>query len=185
MKSLTGMKPALMEWRRKAGPALAYELHTEAGIAASLTFPDRGSTLALVDTAEGSWTLKHLGLLNPVITLRETEVKRNLATFHPHSFRHGKLEFTDGATFEWATLHGEAPGGAFLNTSGTPLVRLHARLGLDPSPEQDLESGMVELGKPPSAPWRHAILAAIGWYFLVLDHFKEHPEHAAEFSLRM
>ena len=44
---------------------------------------------------------------------------------------------------------------------------------------------MVELGHPPQQAWRHGILAALGWYLLVLDHFKENPEHAAEFSLRL
>jgi hypothetical protein len=185
MKSLTEMNPSLMEWRRKVGPTLAYELHTETGIAASLTFPDRDSTLALVETAEGSWTLMHLGLLNPVVTLREAGEKQNLATFRPHPFRHGRLDFTDGATFEWATLHGEAAGGAFLDASGSQLVRLQVQLGLDPEADPDLASGLVVTGKPPQARWRHAILSAIGWYVLVLDHLKEHPEHAAEFSLRM
>ena len=183
MKSLMEMKPTLMEWRRRAGPALAYDLHTTKGLAVSLEFPDLGSTLARVETAEGFWTIKHLGLLNPVITLRVAGESRNLALYQPHAFRHGRLEFSDGVTYDWAILHGATPGGAFLSRAGIPLVRLHPRLGLDAT--QDMDSGMVELGHPPQKRWRHGLLAALGWYLLVLDHYKEYPEHAAEFSLRL
>ena len=183
MKSLLNMKPTLMEWRRRAGPGLAYDLHTAEGIAASLVFPDRGSTLARVETAEGTWTIMHPDLLNPVTTVRVAGATDNLALFHPHALRHGSLEFSDGVAYDWAALDGTPAGGAFLSQAGTPLVRLHPRLGLEPI--QDLESGMVELGHSPQQGWRHGILAALGWYLLVLDHFKENPEHAAEFSLRL
>jgi hypothetical protein len=185
MKSLTETKPALLEWRREAGPGLAYKLQMEDGTAASLVFPDRWNVLAKVETAEGNWTIKHLGLLNPITTLREEGDKRNLAVFHPHALRHGKLEFADGAVFDWATLHDGAPGGAFLDFMGIPMVRIHARPAVEPKPGMDLDSGMVELGQAPKARWRHAILAAFGWYILLMDHYKEFPEHAAEFSLRM
>lgn len=185
MKSLTEMKPALLEWRREAGQPLAYRLHLEDGIAASLVFPDRWNVLAKVETAEGSWTLKHLGLLNPVTTLREEGDKRNLAVYRPHALRHGKLEFADGAVFDWATLHDGAPGGAFLDLMGLPLVRLHARPTESPQAGLPFDSGFVELGQAPKARWRHAILAAFGWYLLLMDHYQEHPQHAAEMSLRM
>jgi hypothetical protein len=185
MKSLTDMKPALLEWRMEGGLPMSFKLCAEDGIAAVLVFPDRLDTLARVETAEGSWTLKHLGVLNPVVTLREDGKKTNLAVFHPHAFRHGKLEFADGAVFDWTTLHDDEPGGAFLDIEGMPMVRLHARPPLKPLVRAGLESGMVELGQAPKARWRHGVLAAIGWYLLLIDQLKEHPEHAAEASLMM
>jgi len=185
MKSITEMKSGLLEWRRDEGLPFAYKLYGEDGVVASLVFPDSTDTLAQLETAEGSWTLKHLGLLNPITTLREMGDKKNIAVFHPHALRHDKLEFTDGAVFDWITLHDHEPGGAFLDIEGKPMVRIHGLPIPRPETGADLESGLVELGQPPVARWRHAILAAMGWYNLLLEHFKENPVHAAEMSLRM
>ncbi|MBL0313631.1 MAG: hypothetical protein IPP78_13155 [Holophagaceae bacterium] len=185
MKSLTEMKSALLEWRREEGQALAYTLSGDDGVAATLIFPDDSDTLARLETAEGSWTIKHLGLLNPITTIREAGEKTNIAVFHPHALRHDKLEFADGAVFDWVALHDHEPGGAFLDIEGKPMVRIHGLLAHIPSTGADLDSGLVELGQAPVARWRHAILAAMGWYILQLDHFKENPAHAAEMSLRM
>lgn len=125
MKSLTEMKSGLLEWRREEGSAMAYRLTGEDEVVASLVFPDDSDTLAKLETAEGSWTIKHLGLLNPITTLREAGEKRNIAVFQPHALRHDKLEFADGAVFDWVGLHDHEPGGAFLDIEGKPLVRIH------------------------------------------------------------
>lgn len=185
MKSLTEMKSALLEWHREEDLPLAYRLSGDGGVVASLAFPDASDTLAVLKTAEGSWTIKHLGLLNPITTLRESGQKANLAVFHSHALRHDKLEFADGAVFDWIALHDHKPGGAFLDIEGKPMVRIHGVPPPEPADDADLESGLVELGQAPVTPGRHAILVAMGWYLLLLDHFKENPEHAAEMSMRL
>ena len=185
MKSLTDLKLALLEWRREGDPPLAFKLRGEGGIVATLVFPDPPDTLAKVETAEGSWTLKHLGVLNPVTTLREEGRAANLAVFHSHAFRHGKLEFADRAVFDWADLHGDEPGGAFLDLEGRPMVRLHQAHRRASNPGGPSDSCLVELGQAPQARWRHGILAALGWYLLLLNQPREHPEHAAEASLML
>jgi hypothetical protein len=185
MKSLTEMKSGLLEWRQEKDSPMAYRLSGEEGIAARLSFPDPSDTLAQLDTAEGSWTIKHLGLLNPITTLREADKKPNIAVLHPHALRHDRLEFSDGAVFDWVTLRDHKPGGAFLDLEGKPMVRIHGLPIHEPATEAELDSGLVELGQAPMARWRHAVLAAMGWYILLLDHFKENPAHAAEMSMRM
>lgn len=185
MQSITEMKTGLLEWRREEGLPFAYKLYGKDGVVASLVFPDSTDTLAQLETAEGNWTIKHLGLLNPITTLREAGEKTNIAVFHPHALRHDKLEFADGAVFDWVALHDHEPGGAFLNIEGKSMVRIHGLPLHIPSTGADLDSGLVELGQPPVSRWRHAILAAMGWYTLQLDHFKENPVHAAEMSMRM
>ena len=183
MKSLTVMKTTLVEWRKDPALPLAFQLMGEEGMVASVTFPNPQDTLAVVETAEGRWTLKHLGLLNPVTTVREEGATRNMAVFHPHALRHGKLQFTDGAVFDWAHLHDDEPGGAFLDIEGKPMVRIHYRTKDIATPGGPPNYGITELGQPPAARWRHALLAATGWYILLMDRYKEFPEHCAEKSL--
>jgi len=186
MKSLTVLPCAMLTWRGSSSRPPDFELQGPLGVYATLTFLDAEKSLARIRTAEGTWTVKHLGLLNPVITLREEGSAINLATFHPHALRHGKLEFLDGATFDWAWLHEVGPGGAFLDGAGKPLVQLQAHLGRDlSSSTDDLEACDVDLDLTRSAHYRQALLAALGWYLIQLDHQKTHDEAAAETALRL
>ena len=185
MKSLTLLPSASLEWSRSTSTPPDFELFGTLGVYATLAFLDEEKTLARVRTAEGSWTLKHLGVLAPAVTLREEGGSINLATFHPHALRHGKLEFQDGATFDWAWLHEIGPGGAFLDVTGTPLVHLqvHPRPGLTCS--ADLETCDVALNMTPPAHHRQALLAAFGWFLLLFDQMKTRDATVAETALRL
>lgn len=185
MKSLSDCPTSSLEWRRSDASPLRFELLADQEVFATLDFQDEEHTLARVETAEGTWTLKHLGVMNPVVTLREEGGKVNLATFHPHAFQHGKLEFQDGAVFDWTWRHGGGPGGTFSDRDGLPLVRLHARTGRDLSSPPGIEHGDVELNSEHSVRFRHALLAAFGWYLILFDHLKERDAVAAETALRM
>jgi len=185
MKSLTECSTSSLEWWRGDATPLAFELRAEGGTFATLTFLDQEHLLARVETAEGTWTLKHLGVMNPVVTLREEGGKVNLATFHPHALRHGKLEFQDGAVFDWTWHHGMGPGGTFSDQDGLPLIRLHARTGRDLTSPPGIEHGDVDLNSEHSVRFRHALLAAFGWYLVLFDHLKERDAVAAETALRM
>jgi len=185
MKSLTEFPNTTLTWRRADATPSGFELHADDGIFATLAFMDETCVLARVETAEGTWTFKHLGILTPVVTLREEGGMTNLATFHPHALRHGKLQFQDGAVFDWAWDHATGVGGAFLDPGGTPLVRLHAYPGRDLTSSPGLERCDVELNPAPSAHMRHALLAAFGWYLILFDHLMEQDAVAAETALRL
>lgn len=185
MKSLQGHSTPLLGWRRSAGSPPDFELLGAEGAYATLTFLDPERLLARIRTAEGTWTLKHLGILNPVVTLREVGGTVNLATFHPHALRNGKLTFQDGATFDWAWLHEGGPGGAFLDHEGRPLVRLYAHTGRDLTSGADFEACGVDLSPVGADHYRQALLACFGWYLLLFDHQKERDAVAAETSLRL
>jgi len=188
MRSLSELPVTHLEWRRNR--LVPSEFRLQAGedphdTVATLAILDDEGTLARVETAEGIWTLKHLGLLAPVITLRAEGSRVNLAIFHPHALRHGKLRFEDGPAFDWVWLHEAGPGGAFLDSEGLPLVRLRAHLGRDLQSIAGLERCEVSLGLAPSPRSRQALLAAVGWYLLLFDTLGERAVAAAETALRL
>lgn len=185
MKSLSEFPAATLAWRRGNSTPPDFELYANDEVFAALTFLDEEHTLARVETAEGTWTLKHLGLLTPAVTLREEGEKTTLATFHPHTLRHGKLEFLDGAVFDWTWGPEGGAGGAFLDPGGRPLVRLHAYPGRDLTSPAGLERCDVDLNLAPFTRFRHALLAAFGWYLILFDHLKERDAVAAETALRL
>ena len=119
MKSLVEHPAASLTWRRCGATPPDFELLGAGGVFATLAFLDDEHTLARVRTAEGLWTLKHLGVLAPAVTLREAGGTTNVATFHPHALRHGQLEFLDGATFDWKWLHrGSSAEPSWIPTAG-------------------------------------------------------------------
>ncbi len=185
MKSLIEPPATSLKWLRSGISPPDFELQGTDGVFATLAFLDDEHTLARVRTAEGVWTLKHLGLLNPVVTLREIGGTTNLATFHPHALRRGKLQFLDGASFDWEWLHEAGAGGAFLDPGGEPLIRLHAHSGRDLGSTTELEQCEVDLNPALSTRLRSALLAAFGWYLILFDHMKERDAVAAETSLRL
>ena len=185
MKSLIENPTIALKWRKTGLARPDYELAGNDGVYATLSLLNEEHTLARVKTHEGAWTLKHMGVMNPVVTLREEGGTTNLATFHPHVFRHGSLEFADGASFWWTWLHGEEPGGTFLDSAGNHVVRLQAQAGTDLSATADFELGEVGLSPVLPTQSRSALLAAFGWYMILFDHLKEQDAAAAETALRL
>jgi hypothetical protein len=185
MKSLVEHPTTSLKWRRCGITPPDFELLGTDGVFATLAFLNDEHTFARVRTAEGVWTLKHLGVLTPAVTLRGLEDPTNLATFHPHALRHGKLQFHDGTSFDWKWLHEGGPGGAFLDPEGEPLVRLHAPDGWDPNATAELEQCDVDLIPALSTHLPSALLAAFGWYLILFDQMKERDAVVAETTLRL
>jgi hypothetical protein len=183
MKSLVQHPTATLTWCKSASTPPDFELVGPEGAVATLAFLNDEHTLARVKTAEGIWTLKHLGVLNPVVTLRELETHANLAVFHPHALRHGKLEFIDGSSYDWTWNQAGNPGGAFLDPVGRPLVRLHIQPGEDRPPTDDPQQCQVHLDVSPLLLTRSSLLAAVGWYLLLFDHLKQKDGATPEFAL--
>jgi hypothetical protein len=185
MKSLVEHPATFLEWHRIGASPFEFELYGADGVFATFTFLEGDPTLARVCTAEGVWTIKHLGILNPVVTLRVEGGTTNMATFRPHAFRHGRLEFLDGAVFEWKWFHEVEPSAAFLDPGGKPQLSLFAYPGKPLDPAGELEQCDVVLDPALSTRVRSALLAAFGWYLICFDHMKESDAVAAETSLRL
>ena len=184
MRSLTDCPATTLVWRRARG-SIGFELGAEDGTYASLDFLDESRLLARAETAEGTWTFKHRGLLTPTVTLREEGASENLATFHTHPLRHGTLEFTDGASFDWIWNHPDSTGGVFTDARGGALVRLNPHPGMGHRPHPDPEGCDVLVSLPPMARYRHALLASLGWYLVLFDHLKARDDASADTALRL
>jgi hypothetical protein len=186
MKSLLQHPVTSLKWLKTEVSPPDFELQGTEGVFATLAFLDAEHILARARTAEGVWTLKHLGLLNPVVTLRELGGRTNLAIFHPHTLRHGRLQFLDGTAFDWKWRHRGGPGGTFLDQEGQSIVHLRAPAGWDSETAPRLEQCEVELAPAAlSTPMRSALLAAFGWYLILFDQMKERNAVVAETSLRV
>jgi hypothetical protein len=167
MKALTEINAETLEWRAANPPGLAFELTSGEGVHATLAWSEN-STLAKAETPEGTWTFMRVGVLVKHITIREEGSHSNLAEFHPHPFGKGKLEFRDGASFAWTHAH-HNPGWAFLDGEGKELLRIQPWPEAPGFiPEKGMILGRVVLENVGGTRWRDALLAALGWYILLL-----------------
>ncbi len=185
MKSLIDHPTTTLRWLRSGFVPPDFELVGNEGVFATLAFLNEERTMARIRTADGSWTLKHLGILTPVVTLREERSTTNVATFHPHALRHGSLQFHDGTAFDWAWLHEGEGGGVFLDHGGKPVLHLQAHSGRDLRSIRDFERCDVKLNPVLPSYSMSALLAGIGWYLMLFDHLKERNDSAAETALRL
>lgn len=167
MKALTEISADVLEWRASNPPVSAFELTSTEGLHATLNWSD-SDTMAKVETPEGNWTFMRMGVLAKHITIREEGSHSNLAEFHPHTLGKGKLVFRDGATFAWTHLH-HSQGWAFLDVEGKELLRVQPWPEAPGHvPDKGMILGRVVLEGKGMARWRHAFLASLGWYLLVL-----------------
>ena len=167
MKALTETSTDVLDWRASNPPGAGFELASSEGSHATLTWSVE-DTLARVETPEGTWTFLRMGVLAKHVTIREEGSHSNLAEFHPHAFGKGKLVFRDGAAFLWTHLP-HFDGWAFQDLDGHELLRIQP---WPEAPKHIPEPGMV-LGRVLTegkglARWRHAFLASLGWYLLLL-----------------
>ena len=185
MKSLIGQPVTTLRWERNDVGPVDFELTGREGIYATLTFLEGKRSLARVRTAQGVWTLKHLGILAPSVTLREEGGRMNLATFHHHALRNGELRFEEGGSYDWVRLHDGEGAGAFLDEGGKPIVRLQAHEGRDAHSSEGFERCEVTLSPSLPSHSRSALLAAFGWYLILFNHLKKQDTVAAETTLRL
>ncbi len=77
----------------------------------------RGASLATAETADGTWTFKRVGFLNPRVTIRAAGSPDNLAVYQPKFWGDGTVTFADGAAFRWQPTNFWATEWAFTGAS--------------------------------------------------------------------
>ncbi len=174
MRALSELQSDVLEWRASETPG-GFDLTAGGEVYATLSWSDP-ETLARVETAEGSWTLKRVGTFAQHVSLREAGGSVDLAEFRPHAFGRGKLAFRDGAEFHWTHLPHEQ-GTAFIDVSDRTVVQLQAlpELVVHP-PEAGLVMGRVILRGTTGARNRYALLAALAWTLHLLAVHDGHLE---------
>ncbi len=185
MKSLMDHPVTTLRWERNDLGPVDFELTGREGIYATLTFLEGNRSLARVRTDQGVWTLKHLGILTPTVTLRDEGGRVNLATFHYHALRNGDLRFEEGGSYDWVWLQDGEGAGAFLDEVGKPIVRLQAHEGRDAHSSGGFERCEVTLRPGLPSHSRSALLAAFGWYLILFDHLKKQDIVSAGTTLRL
>jgi len=179
MKAILDTTTTVLEWKEPDAGHPHYELWAAGDLLATLVCETPSLDLAAVRTTEGDWTLRRSGFLKHAVLLREAGSEVDLALFHRGLMGGGYLRFTNDVTFHWRHEGLASATWSFLGEGGELLVSLQ----LEPADDFRLGTHRVQ-AEVQVTPAGHAtprlpLLAAVGWY-LILLHRQEVEAEAKE-----
>lgn len=174
MKSLSELEEGQAEWIQPKSFERSYQLKWRDEVLARLSFRSRTGTLATGETAEGRWTFKRVGFLNPRITVRSVGSEEDLAVYQPKFWGDGVLSFKDGPVFAWRPANFWSTAWEFIDPEGT--VTIAFQPGVEKERLRDIfRTQFTVTFHQIDRIWEAApLLAILGMYLLIL-----HQEDAA------
>ncbi len=153
LKSLGDAGAVALAWRPVQGAKKTIELYAGNDIYATLR-QERGQP-AVVETAEGRWTLQRR---KGKIAVRAEGSESDLATYSGRWTGEGRLEFASGYAFDWVRTSPWRAERAFVTEGGQRIVRCRRDYGLTRLTDR------AEI-EPGAAAMPHlALLVALGRY---------------------
>jgi hypothetical protein len=154
----------LLIWQQPHAHERRYELRSGDDTLATLRWEKGCGSLASAASADGQWTFKRVGFLQPRVTVRAFGSDAEVATFHPTWRGDGTLEFRDGRSVRWATTNVWHTEWAFAR-GGDTFLRFSPRGGLSGLIKHEAQMEIV----PAATTFPDlSLLALLGWYLMLL-----------------
>ncbi len=164
---LASVDRSTMRWQRTSETPLEFVLSSGESPVARLRWAHAGGSLASLDYADGSWTLKRGGFLNPHITVRRSAAGEVLARLTAHLSHHA-IELPGGPTFRFHRAGMLVPAWKVSRDDGTELLHIEpVREG------RRLEGGAVIASEEGAKFSGLLLLIALAWHFIVLAWFED------------
>ncbi len=168
---LASVDRSALRWLRSSDEPLAFTLSSGPTAVATLRWAVRRGSLAIAESAQGTWTFKRTGFLSPRLTVRPKDATAELAHLTPH-LRHHLLEVTGGGSYRLRRAGLLLP--AWSLTTGPGREVLH----VEPVPEgRKLAAGAVLVETDVDAA-EALVLVLLTWYFIVLAWFEDEAVEA-------
>ena len=148
-----------------------YELRLNEELYGTLNFPKLTGSLAEVETFDGKWSFKRIGIFHTKITVREFGNDNDLAVFKPNLMASsGSLEFANGKTFTWEAANFWATRFEFKDNVGNLLVTFRA--GVDDPKLKDWfkTQARVEITEQAKDFPELSVIILLGWYLIIILH---------------
>ena len=168
MEALSTVVGMQLHWIQPKTFERWFELRVGESLFATLCFEKAFGTLATAESADGSWTFKRVGFLNPRVTVREVGAEANLAIYQPKFWGDGSLEFPDGRVFHWKSTNFWGTQWGFADSGENLLFAL--KPGVDKPKLSDLfkTQAIVEIDPRGRALAELPLLVLLGWYLMIL-----------------
>jgi hypothetical protein len=171
MESIFNYLDAPLYWAQPKAFERRFVLRTGEHELAWLEFRSAFGSLALAEAAQGRWSFKRVGFLNPRVTVRLPDSEDDLAIYTPRwTGGGGGLEFPGGRAYVWQAANFWASQFCWRHMLGDDLVLF------SPGSEEHTLSNLVKhqaqvilaaaARSLPDLP----LLVLLGWYLMILQH---------------
>ncbi len=169
MEPLSSAAGAPLHWVQPKAMERLFELRSETALFADLQFQTAFGTLATARTADGNWSFKRVGFLNPRVTVRLPGAEADLAIYQPKFWGDGLLTFTNGPAFHWKSVNLWGTNWGFADAAEKMLYIL--KPGADKPKLSDIFKTQALLDIDPGVYYAPhlPLLVTLGWYLLVLQ----------------
>jgi hypothetical protein len=153
-----------LRWRQPAAAKRRYTLQREGSDTplATLEWRSVWGTFATATVGDISWTFKRAGFLRPRVTVRIAGSDDDLATLEANWHGGGTLTIAGGATFGWKVANFWHSRWDWLDANGTELLHFANKQGF-------IRQEAVVAVSPRAVQLPELdLLAALGWYLLIL-----------------
>lgn len=162
MESLTSFAGRELTWTPSRTAKRTYELGMDGQIVATLYQPSGWRQEHVAATADGRWRFARVGVFHQRLVIADADTGVEVARMDRSDWtRNGMLTLPDGKQYQWRSGSAWGSKWVWLDAAAQPL--LHFR-----------QSGVVRLQcavtiEPQAATEPHlALLAALGWYLMLL-----------------
>jgi hypothetical protein len=171
MKSIKSLSNEHLLWTQPKTIHQFYELRLNKDIYGTLKFPKSSGSLAEVETLDGKWSFKRIGVFHTKITIREFGKDNDIALFKPNLMASsGSLEFSNGNSFIWEAANFWATRFELKDTEGNLLVAFRA--GVDDPKLKDWfkTQARVEITEQAKNFSELSLIVLLGWYLIIILH---------------
>lgn len=159
-----------LEWLQPKTFATYYELKSGEKLVGTLSFRSTFGTLAVAEMANGKWSFKRVGFLNPRVTVRGHGSERDLAVYQPKFWGDGILYFTKGPTLLWVPTNFWRTDWAFLDQDERLIVGFKGGVAKGKLKDILKLQTTLELVDTIRFQEQTPLLAALGMYLIILHH---------------
>ena len=149
-------------WTQPKAMSRAYELRSADSLIGTLRFEKSCGSVASAEVASQKWTFKRMGFLAPSVTVRSANLDANIAVFRPHWGSGGTLHFADGQQAQWLSTNFWGSRCAFLASDNHIVLQFSHRESFFKA------SAQLEFERSDAALPEFPLLAALGWYLMIL-----------------
>lgn len=164
---LASVDRSALRWLRTAESPAEFTLSAGNVAVARLRWVQHQGSLAGAETANGAWTLKRGGFLNPHVTVRKSGGGENLARLSVHLSSH-RIEIVGGPTYRFHRAGILVPAWKVSTEDGREVLHIE--------PVREGRTLMAGAALPTPAGIDRPellLLAVVGWYFIVLAWFED------------
>ena len=169
MKSIKDISNEHLLWTQPKTIRQFFELRLNNELYGTLNFPKSTGSLAEVETFDGKWSFKRIGIFHTKITVREFTNENDIAVFKPNLMASsGLLEFANGKSFSWEAANFWATRFEFKDNEGNLLITIRA--GVDDPKLKDWfkTQARVEITEQAKKLTELSVIIHLGWYLIII-----------------